>query len=168
LEYLYSDIFPKVKAYVCSHSGNEDDALDIFQDAMIALCKQIKTGKYDIRYEIAGFLFSVSRNLWINKIKRNNRSILMPDIIESTEEYDFSDDIITVEKEKVLKELISKLGEKCFQLLQFSIYKDYSGAEICNIMGFTSVDAVKTQKYKCKKKLLDLLEFNPIYKEVIE
>jgi len=157
-----------VKAYICSHSGNEDDALDIFQDAMVALCKQIKTGKFDTRYEIAGFLFSVSRNLWINKIKKNNRNVLMPEIIEKAEEYDYSDDIITVEKERVLKELISKLGEKCFQLLQFSIYKDYSGAEICDIMGFTSIDAVKTQKYKCKQKLLNLLELNPVYKEVIE
>jgi RNA polymerase sigma factor (sigma-70 family) len=161
-------MFPKVKAYICSHSGNEDDALDIFQDAMVALCKQIKSGKFDSKYEIAGFLYSICRNLWINKVKREKRNVAMPDIIEQADSYDYSNDIITTEKEKVLKEIISKLGEKCFQLLQFSVYEDYSGSEICELMGFTSIDAVKTQKYKCKQKLISLFEIYPAYKEVIE
>jgi hypothetical protein len=36
------------------------------------------------------------------------------------------------------------------------------------MMGFATVNAVKTQKYKCKQKLLELIESNPSYREVID
>lgn len=135
---------------------------------MVILCKQIKMGKFDSKYEVSGFLYSVCRNLWINKVKKENRMVPLPDHVESFESYDFTNDIITDQKSKVLKELIARLGEKCFKLLQLSIYNNLTGNEICEMMGFTSVDAVKTQKYKCKHKLIEILELNPVYKEVIE
>jgi RNA polymerase sigma factor (sigma-70 family) len=135
---------------------------------MVILCKQIKMSRFDKKYEVSGFLYSVCRNLWINKVKKEKRIIPLPDHLEGYENYDFTNDIITDQKSKVLKEVIVRLGEKCFKLLQLSIYNNLSGNEICDMMGFTSVNAVKTQKYKCKQKLLEILELNPVYKEVIE
>lgn len=168
MEYLYRDIYPKVKSYILTNSGSGDDALDIFQDALVILCKQIKLEKYDKKYEVSGYLYSVSRNLWINKAKRENRMISMPDNYDFSANDDFSELIITREKEKTLKEITKKLGEKCYELLRNAIYNQDSSAELIKKMGFSTINALKTQKYKCKQKLIKILNDNPNYREVIE
>ncbi len=168
LNYLYYEIYPKVKAYICSNSGTEDDALDIFQDGLMSLCKQIKMGKFDIKYDLAGFLYVVCRNLWINKAKYDSRMKPLSDYHEEIESHDFSNDIVTDQKERILKSLLSKLGQKCLELLQYSVYYNKSHEEICELMGFATVNSVKTQKYKCKQKLLKLLESHPYYNDAIE
>lgn len=101
-------------------------------------------------------------------MKKENRNTRLTGNEDNYDDYDFTNDIITEQKSKTIKEIIVQLGEKCFKLLQLSICNNLTGDEIHKIMGFTSVEAVKTQKYKCKQKLLDLLETNPDYKEVIE
>lgn len=168
LEYLYTDIFPKVKSYILANSGCVDDALDIFQDAVVILCRQIKLGKYNASYQVSGFLYTVARNLWINKAKRDGRIVSLPENFDYGENNDFSEQIITKEKEKTLKELTVKLGLKCYQLLQSAIFHRESSDEIIKKMGFSTVNALKTQKYKCKQKLLKLIEENPKYREAAE
>ena len=165
---MYRTIFPKVKAYILHNSGNEEDALDIFQDAVVCLCRQIKQGRFNEKYEIAAFLYSVSRNLWINKVKKESRTVELKHDTEIREDYDFSNDIITDQKAKTIKEVIRQLGEKCYQLLQYAFYQKRSNDEICGLMGFSTVNAVKTQKYKCKQKLVALVESNLGFKEVFE
>ena len=169
LKFLYKRSFPKIKAYVCSNSGSQEDALDIFQDAVLALCKQIKMKKYNEKYEIDGFLFSVSRNLWINKVKKENRHTRLEDFDRTDSlESDFSDAIITPEREKMVKSILDKLGKKCVELLQFSVFHRLSNKEILQKMPFTSEDAIKTQKYKCKQKLIGIMEMYPVIKELID
>jgi RNA polymerase sigma factor (sigma-70 family) len=168
LEHLYKVIFPKIRKHICSNSGTVEDAIDIFQDAMVILCKQVKAGRYDAQYDISGFLYTISKNLWINKAKKDRRMTRFEKQDDIMQSYDFTADIITREKARTLKEIIAKLGEKCFRLLQLSIYQQYDNNEICTMMGFATVNAVKTQKYKCKQKLLELIASNPSYREVID
>lgn len=168
LEYLYNDIFPKVKSYILTNSGKNDDALDIFQDALVVLCKQIRLGKFDVQYEISGYLYTVCRNLWINKVKKERRVTSLPGNLDISESIDFSDLIITREKEKTLKEITKKLGEKCYELLRHSVFHQTSTDEIIELMGFSTANALKTQKYKCKQKLLKIFEENPKYREAVE
>ena len=41
LNNLYDSVLPKVKRYICSNSGNEEEAYDIFQDAVLIFYKQV-------------------------------------------------------------------------------------------------------------------------------
>ena len=68
----------------------------------------------------------------------------------------------------MVKAILEKLGKKCAELLQYSIYYRLSNREICNKMSFTSEDAVKTQKYKCKQKLISLMKSHPVNQELID
>jgi RNA polymerase sigma factor (sigma-70 family) len=132
------------------------------------LCKQIHNGKYNQEYELAAFLYVICKNLWTNKIKREKRISYLPENYDIDDKFDFSDHIVTKEKKQVLNEIIEKLGGKCYQLLQYSIFFKYKPDEIIAKMGFASVNAVKTQKYKCKQKLSQILEEKNIYKEVLD
>src|SRR6478609_5128149 len=73
LNHLYKIALPKIIRLVVQNNGDEEEAKDVFQDAVIALFNTVKLNKYDERKEIDGFLYFVARNLWINRIKKKNR-----------------------------------------------------------------------------------------------
>ena len=135
---------------------------------MVILYRQIKSGRYDPSKEVDGFIYHVSRNLWINKAKHDKRIVHLSTGIGDNGSEDFTNEIVTPEKENMLKKIIKLLGEKCFQLLRYSIYEELPYSDICRMMGFATVNAVKTQKYKCKQKLFKLMEEMPAIKEVLE
>ena len=165
---MYTTVYPKIRAYIKKNSGTNDDALDIFQDAIVVLCKQIKQDKYNRNEQVDGFLYTVARKLWINKAKTDKRIIHTDELIDNREEQDFSDNIITKEREQIVSVIIDKLGKKCYELLRSSILFDKKPQEICDAMGFATVNSVKTQKYKCKQKLITLMEKNNALKKAFD
>lgn len=161
LEYLYHQVLPKVENYVLKNSGNKDDAFDAFQDAMLAFCKYVRLNRFNKDYSVSGFIYSVAKNIWINKA-RKNKKLLLTEMTELSENESDSQNvlnyIITNERKEELKKMFDMLGEKCRKLLRMSIYQEMSGKEICKKLGFASENGVKTQKYKCKKKLLQIMK----------
>jgi RNA polymerase sigma factor (sigma-70 family) len=158
LEDLYEKVLPKISKYICKNSGNKDDAFDIFQDGVIIFYKYIITGRFREEFEISGFLYTVCKNLWINKVKHDKMLIRIEEKHESTDNYEnILDFIITKEREEEVRRLLMKLGEKCRKLLQYVFFYQLSTKEICEKMGFSSADTLKTKKYKCKKQLLEII-----------
>src|SRR5687768_13543594 len=52
----------------------KEDALDIFQDAVISFYKNVRQGKIqDFQYSPKTYLFSIGRNLLLNKVKFEKR-----------------------------------------------------------------------------------------------
>lgn len=168
LTFLYTRLFPKVKKYIRDHSGDTDVAYDIFQDGILVFYKYVKTNKFDPKYEIGGFVFSVCKNLWLNRLARDKRMAEMPDYFDSK---DGSVDMLTLlineEREKEISRIMQMLGVKCEELLKYSIFYKLRNTEICDKMGFSTENAVKTQKYKCMQKLILLVEENPSVKRII-
>jgi len=162
LKFLYKTILPRVTRYVLENNGSREDAFDIFQDAVVAFHRFVRENKFREEGNPETFIFCICRNLWINKTKKEKRQVRM------TENYDRYQDeaatalegIITEERAAIVSLLLSKLGKKCEELLKLSIYEDMSLKDICLRMGFTSEDAVKTQKYKCKQKLIGYIKEN--------
>jgi len=160
LKFLYKTVLPRVTRYVLKNNGNSEDAFDIFQDAVVAFHRYVKENKFREEGNPETFIFCICRNLWINKIRREKKQVRMPDGYERYEDDARSalEGIITEERAVIIRTILSKLGKKCEELLKMSIYDDMSLKEICLRMGFTSEDAVKTQKYKCKQKLIGFIK----------
>jgi RNA polymerase sigma factor (sigma-70 family) len=168
LAHLYKNVLPKIKAYVLKNNGSEDDAKDIFQDSVLVFYKYVKQGKFSPENEIAGFIFSVSRNLWINQAKKKNRVV---ELSESTpmQEFtkSFADELISREREEFVVNMFSKLGETCKQILLYSIYDKFSMKEIKEKMNFTSENVAKTKNYKCKQRLISLVKENASVENIL-
>lgn len=168
LKYLYKRVFYKVKSYICRNCGNEDEAMDIFQDGVIKVYQELKNDNYNPSYDIEGYLYSICRNLWINYAKKQNRMIRIPEGYDSEADHtDFSEMFMTNEESALVMEVIEKLGKKCFELLKFSVYYKLPNSEICEKMGFSTENAVKTRKYKCKQKLLAIMDQSRSVQEVL-
>lgn len=162
LKYLYATILPVVEDYVRLNSGTPEEAFDVFQDAMVIFYKQVILGTFDdTKYKIAGYLYTISKNLWINVSKKKNRAILYENSQSSLVEMDSTllDHIIDKEREETLTKLFKKLGQACIELLTLSIYQGLSMREIANKLGSTE-NSIKVQSHRCRKKLSDMVMKN--------
>lgn len=169
LNVLYKRTLPQIKSLIRKMNGTPDDALDIFQEAVIVFYREVKLNKMREDSSIDAFIYSVSRNLYLNKLRTLKRQV----------SYEFSEEIDQAESPSVEKHLqmkdseneimnlLGKLGETCKELLKAIIFDDLDYQEVAIKLGLASGDVVKTQKSRCKKKMETLLAENPmLYKNL--
>ncbi len=164
LQYLYDISLKKVRQYIIKNNGSKDDANDVFQDAVIILFNQIRLNKFNESYSLDAFIYSVSRNLWIDKIRRDKKfsNYDSPDQFTSiADDRSQLDDLIQKEKSQAMKNIFSQLDEKCQKILTYVIYEKRSMKEIKALMGYNSEDVAKTNHYRCKQYLSKLVKSNP-------
>ncbi len=162
LNHLYKEILPRIKKMILKNSGTDEDAKDIFQDTVLIFYTQVKSNKFDESKEIGGFMYTVARNLWINKVKTANRFIpLETKEFQEGSEGNALNDLISQEKIVAIEEVMNQVGEECKKLLKLSIYDKLSMKEIAAKMGYTSDGVAKTYNYRCKQKLVSLMKDNP-------
>ncbi len=158
LKSIYKNVLPNVEKYICANSGSKDDAFDLFQDAVIILYKQVSNRTYnEEKYKIAGFLYTVSKNLWINRAKKKS---VEKDWYEKKQEDEIEptvlEDLIDSEKKKLLNHVFKQIGDECVKLLTYSVYQELTMKEIADIIGMTE-NNVRVQSHRCKKKLRELV-----------
>ena len=164
---LYKKVLPLVENYITRRSGRKEDAYDVFQDAMMLFYKQIIKDTFNSKYKVFGYLYRMSLNLWINKIKKDKRVDFVEEIqdLEGEEVLTLNESLIAGNDDDLLKTLFSPIGEKCIELLTYTIYNNMLMEDIAIRMGFTSVSAVKMQQLRCKQKLMKEIEKNPLLEE---
>jgi RNA polymerase sigma factor (sigma-70 family) len=163
---LYEYVLPKVTAFIRTNNGSDDEAFDVFQDAIVILFKQVTLGKYDEQYDVGGFVYSVCRNLWINRVKKINKHVSTDSSLNELETKSHLDELYDEEKRKVVEYLFGKLDFKCKELLTLSIYKHLTMEDIALRLGFASENAAKTANYRCKKKMMELVKESKLFEEV--
>ena len=156
LKEIYSKNYPSVEAYIIKNSGSSDDAKDIFQEAITAAWLNAKEGKFTPQDEssLGGYIYRIAKFKWLDRIKSKSFKSTM----RLAEDYDPADEIEEDESEEKLNQLrniYSQLGEKCRIILNRFYYAKMSLDEIGNELGFEAA-TVKTQKYRCMKKLREL------------
>lgn len=158
---IYKLSLPKIRKYILSNNGKEDDVKDIFQDTIVIFYRQVKTGKFRQELDIDGFLYHVARNLYIKYVTRYvNRNLTM----EVKEKEDTSEDLlqqlIGEEKRQLIDRLFDDLGSICCELLKLAIFQNLRMKEIAERMGFSNENVAKTKNYKCRQRLAELVKGN--------
>lgn len=157
--YLYEKVFPKVKAYILKNGGDADECKDIFQDALLVFCSKVKSEAYVHQTEIDGFIYAVSRNMWLNRLKiKNRKSSVTLEEIEVQADTDVERVMILKEQKNTITDLLEQLGTVCKELLIYSGYHKLSMTEICQKMGFANENVAKTKNYKCKQRFMQLVD----------
>ena len=167
---LYRRYFPMVLHLIISNSGSEDDAKDIFQEALVVLYEKVSEGSLELNCQVKTYLYSVSRRLWLKQLTRKGRYSLFDterDLIDAeptvTVENDLTEHELRDVQFDVMEESLGKLGEPCRTLLEDFYIRHLSMQEITEKFGYTNPDNAKTQKYKCLQRLKRL--FFSVYKE---
>ena len=169
LKYLYKRLYQTVVRMVKTNSGGEDDAADVFQDALITLLKLVQRGHLDETTNVEGYLYAICRNLWLKQLKKNQRSVELTDDHKDIPVQEMQ--LYTLIKEEhsgLVQKLLKAIGENCFRLLSYYYYDRRRMREIAELMGFSSEQVAKNKKSACMKKLRVLLQDHPHYKDLLK
>ena len=167
LQFVYKSFYPYVKFFITSNSGNEDDAQDIFQEAIIVIFKKLKEKQLVISCTFKTYLYSVCRLLWLKQLeKRKNKN---EQSIENENHIELSDEMHEMSEEterfRLYQAYFAKLGADCKKVLELSLDK-VSLREIAKIMGYKSEKYAKKRKYQYKEKLIKEIKSDPKFKEL--
>jgi RNA polymerase sigma factor (sigma-70 family) len=152
LELLYKKYYRMMTKLVITNSGTEEEARDVYQDALIVFWQKATSGNLVLTSKMSTYIYSICQNLWRKELDRKKRL--------SNEEKDGSVtlDTETTEREKIIAKCIDQLDSTCKKVLMYYYFEEMSMQDIADKLGFANTDTAKTKKYKCKKKLDDLVK----------
>jgi len=163
LKALYQANYHKVKALVLSNNGSIAHAKDIYQDAFIAVWKNIKNDKFTPKNDTAidGYLYTIAKNKWMDYLrsKRYKKTLVTSyethfNISDITID-EFSDDNTNDERLHSVMQSFKHLGLPCKTLLTKFYFEKKSMRDIAKEL---KLDAASTRnkKYRCMQKLRKL------------
>jgi len=147
LEVLYKKHYRMMVNLIIRNNGTEEDAKDIFQDALVVFWQKASSKELVLTSKISTYLYSVCQNLWRKELVRKKRMSSEETEQIAHPEFDRNERI------RLLNECIDSLGETCQKVLRYYYFDRLSMNEIAKRMGFSNSDTAKTKKYKCKKDL---------------
>lgn len=144
-----------IKSFNCT----TDDAHDAVMDAFIVFVLKIKQGTYK-NENLKSFVCKVSKNIWLNKNKRDSK---FKDLDPKSLEYLLVDTSQSEESESA-KELlknaiaaINAMSKKCNQILTLTLLEGHSLDTVTERLKYKNKEVLKSMKSRCLKKLLEML-----------
>lgn len=153
---LYRMHYPEVLRYVLQNSGDEADAKDIYQEAFIALWRNVKTDRLADKpgTNIGGYLFQIARHKWLDKLKSTQHKSTVR-LADENAESDTDETNWVLERESQFEALAAsfeKLGDKCRSILKMFYYEKKSLEEIGSELDYDA-SVIRTKKYRCMMQL---------------
>lgn len=152
---LYKTHYPMAVNLICSNSGTEQEAKDIYQETVIAFYERAQQPGFVLTCKIKTYLYAVCRRLWLKRLAEKKRfSISIPE----TETFDGVETEVNEAEERELSfkrmgESLHALGEPCRSIIEDFYIHNFSMELISEKFGYTSADNAKNQKYKCLQRL---------------
>ncbi len=166
---IYKNNKEKVCSFVLSNSGSEEEAKDIFQEAVIAFYENVRNEKFKGESTISTYLYSITRFKWLNQIKKNS---VRKEHQESVVQEQFMDSPLATlmegERKAGVLEVLALLGTACKDLLIENMYHGASMKEIAKNGLYSSEQIVRNKKYKCLQKLKELIGAKPALINVLK
>ncbi|MFC1733162.1 RNA polymerase sigma factor [candidate division KSB1 bacterium] len=168
LKFVYEHFFAQVKKYVLKNSGSEDDARDVFQEALVVVFEKVRKGDLELKCSFGTYLYAVGRHVWLKQLRAKKVRLA---IHEDTAPYPghseqdaYGLDYERVQLQKLIYRHFSRLEKDCRELLKM-VAQSRTYREIAVMMGFKSDVHARKRKLRCKKLLLKSIRKDPTYKE---
>lgn len=165
---IYTKYFDSVVTYLSRNKGGVEDAKDLFQDAIMVIYQKTKTENFQLNYSLHTYLFAICKNLWLKKLrKKQDFGVPLSPEMEPIDDWDIEQVLINRLKDKLYREKFVELGETCQKIISLYL-AGKSMQEIATALDFNSIGYAKKSKYKCKNKLVNLIQTNPVFQELKE
>ncbi len=152
LTQLYRQAFPAVRRLVQRQGGSEQDAQDVFQDALVVFYEQAVGGALVLTAAASTYLVGIARHHWQHEQRRRAR--LPHETLP-----DDSDSFVAEESEAApepafaVLDYVERLGAKCRNILLRFYYFQQPLKQIAEAHGYRSVRSATVQKFKCLERL---------------
>ncbi|MCB0519201.1 MAG: sigma-70 family RNA polymerase sigma factor [Lewinellaceae bacterium] len=165
LREIYRSLFPMVRQLVKNNRGTDDDARDIFQEALFTIHDKASQPGFQLSSKFSSYLYGVSRNLWRNQLKKKYRQdVTILDEVTYMDDAQLDIDFEATERRKLYERYFDRLEEKCRRVLTL-YFQGKSMQEIADVEKISEVNA-RQQKSRCQKHLIESIQKDPLYREL--
>lgn len=166
---LYEKFSPKIIAFVKKNSGNESEAQDLFQEALIAIFHKSLEDNFVLSCPFDAYLFMVCRNKWFNILKSKGKkevTFVEPNTFNNDKQIQTlsEETIIEDEKQKLFDKMLLQISSKCQEVLKLS----WSGITMDKVAEQLNVSYgyVRKKKSECMKRLTYLIKESSEFKKI--
>jgi RNA polymerase sigma factor (sigma-70 family) len=168
LRWMYLNLLPMVIQHISRNNGNRDDAMDVFQDALLVFTEHVKLGRFQRRSSITTFLMAIVRNAWHNRLRKRGYGegyvAEMKHVLEGAQEPapDVPDPMwLEKEQEYAIQQIVARLGEKCREILRMRFWDAFKMEKIAELMHYKNAQIAKNKHFRCLEELRNLLQNEP-------
>ena len=152
LDYLYKKHYRMMVNVVLRNNGSEEEAKDIYQEALVVFWQKAVSKNLVLTSKISTYLYSICQNLWRKELDRKSR------LTNEEKDGEYFQSHESDENRKIVLSCIEELGDTCKKILMFYYFDGMSMGDIAKKLNFANTDTAKTKKYKCKKRLDNLIK----------
>jgi RNA polymerase sigma factor (sigma-70 family) len=163
---FYKENIEYIQRYILRNNGKPEDVEDVFQDAFIVLYQKLQLGFFELRVPIKTYFYGICKNLWRNRLRKRKKLVIYNggNCFEEETNNLLIINIENQEREHLYRKHFHKLSTGNRKLLHL-FFEGKSMKEISKIIGH-SEGYTRKKKFEAKKKLLKMIEKDPIYKEL--
>ena len=119
---IYAKYAGKIKHYIIANSGDEDDAADVFQEALIDIYHQAKDKELQLTCPFEPFLLLICKRKWLNILKKRGRQPVTKDV----DEVSIGEDVFALAEQmkqndqrmQLFLQCFEKLGDTCKEIIK--------------------------------------------------
>lgn len=168
IQSIYKKFVPKVKNYIRTNSGDDDQAQDVIQEVLIIIYNQAKTNGLQLTCPFDAYFFLLCKRRWLNELKKssNKEVTLMEDNVstdEPVQEMAFQTETFD-ERQSLFDEMFQKLGEKCQEVLKLS-FVTKTMEEVAEKLNVT-YGYVRKKKSLCTGQLTEMIQQSPRFRSI--
>lgn len=168
IQSIYKKFVPKVKNYIRTNSGDDDQAQDVIQEVLITIYNQAKTNGLQLTCPFDAYFFLLCKRRWLNELKKSsNKEVTLIDDNVSTDEpvqeMVFQTEAFD-EKQSLFDEMFQKLGEKCQEVLKLS-FVTKTMEEVAEKLNVT-YGYVRKKKSLCTGQLTEMIQQSPRFRSI--
>jgi len=152
LTQLYRHAFPAVRRLVRRQRGSEQDAQDVFQDALVVLYEQAVGGALVLTASASTYLVSIARHRWQHELRRRAR-LPHETLPADSDSFAAEEPEAAGETAFAVLDYVERLGAKCRNVLLSFYYFQQPLEQIAEANGYRSVRSATVQKFKCLERL---------------
>jgi RNA polymerase sigma factor (sigma-70 family) len=169
VEEIYHRYAGKIKGMILNNNGQEEDAADIFQEALVDIYRKAAKGDFILTCPFEALLVVICKNKWITQLKKRQKSGVT---FKDPEGYNFGSDVFKEaelvqkqnERRNLLEQKLTELGESCREILKLS-WLGKPMEEVATLLKMSYAYARK-RKSDCMGKLTELVMASPDFKQL--
>jgi RNA polymerase sigma factor (sigma-70 family) len=161
IDEVYKSCARQVKSYICFNNGTEDDAADIFQEALIDIYHPAKDKGLQLTCPFNAFLFMVCKRKWFNELKKRSVSPVTntgEDVLEGSEDtFALAEELEQQNRQTDrFMAAFEKLGERCKEIIRWSMQGE-AQEKVAEAMGVT-YGYLRKKKSECMASLVKMVQ----------
>ena len=147
----------------------QEDAEDIFQNAVVIFYDKVSTGKLtELKSSVKTYLFGIGQNLAYETMRKQNKYPEGPSELLVNHIVDDSGYEEKMQFEQNLRNAwrgLNLMGDPCKSILQLFYFERQPLESICQLMQYKNAETVKVKKFKCLQRLRKLMLGEPMKEE---